>query len=45
MVCKHDWKMDERFEGDGVIMLSGPINEVKREWRYICQKCGEINYE
>ncbi|KKM62557.1 hypothetical protein LCGC14_1520450 [marine sediment metagenome] len=45
MVCEHKWEKDEIFEGDGVMLFFGPIGDIKREWRYICQKCGEIKYE
>ncbi len=45
MKCKHDWEMDERMKGDGVMMFFGKIGEVKREWRYICNLCGEVKYE
>jgi len=45
MKCKHKWKVDPQFEGDGVIMLFGEIGNIKRERRYICEKCGEIDYK
>jgi len=43
-VCKHEYKEDERFKGDGIIMLFGNIGDVKREVRVICDKCGNVDY-
>lgn len=43
--CEHTWKVDEFFESGAVMMFSGPIDDVKREMRYICKKCGEVKYE
>ena len=43
--CEHEWKEDERFKGNGVIMLFGNIGDVNRESRVICKKCGAVDYQ
>lgn len=42
--CKHEWENDPIFEDGSVIMLFGPVGNVKREMRQQCRKCGAVKY-
>jgi len=41
----HEWEEDERFKDGKIIMLSLEVDNVKRETRMICKKCGDIKYQ
>jgi hypothetical protein len=43
--CKHEWKEDELFANGGIIMMFGNINDIKQESRFVCKRCGKINYK
>ena len=42
--CNHKFKIDPLFECGAVMMFAGKIGDVKQEMRYICSKCGEVDY-
>ncbi len=44
MECKHEWEEDARFKSGIVMMVTGPINDMRRETRMICKKCKAIDY-
>lgn len=43
--CKHRWVIDKLFESGPVMMSVGKIGEVEREDRFVCAKCGPVDYK
>ena len=44
MKCEHSWIEDPLFKSGVVVMLFGEIGDINQESRFICKKCGEVNY-
>ncbi len=42
--CQHKWKEDPMFASGVIFMVCGSSNDLGKETRVVCKKCGLVEY-
>ena len=42
--CTHEWEEDEMFASGAITMITGTLDDLGKETRVICKKCGDTDF-